>query len=62
MAADHRRVEVEVTRLDDLLHEARAALKAKFYNETYLRGVKEAIAILEDVLDALLELRDELEA
>lgn len=61
MAVDHTRVAKEVERLDNLLHEACLALKAKHSNETHLRSLYETSAIVEDVADALEDLILQLE-
>lgn len=56
MAVDHTRVAKEVERLDNLLHEARLALKAKSSHETYLRALYETQSIIKDVAEDMEEL------
>lgn len=61
MATDHRRAEARIEVIDNLLHNARVALKAKAYGETYLRGAREAEALVDEAWDNLADLISDLE-
>lgn len=61
MAIDHSRVEARIEVIDNLLHNARVALKAKVYGETYLRGAREAEALVDEAWDQLSDLISDLE-
>lgn len=61
MAPDHNRVLARIEQIDNLLHNARVALKSKVYGETYLRGAREAEAIVDEAWDQLSDLISDME-